>query len=128
MKYSLNRLNRLFHDQTDANRARHMVNTVCFTDQLLHQLLVENCVDDEPEAFLVFEVLDVRITSCRQVVYDCDLVPAFYKFVRQMAADKSSTAGNENLHIRMIVKSSCRRTRFCHNVLEIGSRFLQSDC
>ena len=98
MKDRLDRLHRLFHDQPNADGTCHVINAIGLADQLFHQFGVQNRVDDQPEIRVVLEMRDVRITAGREVVDDRDLMAFGDKFVREMAADKSGSAGDKNLH------------------------------
>ena len=83
-----------------------MVNTIRFTDQLFHQRLVQDRVDDQSKAFLVFEVLDICIAARRKIINDRDLVSVLDKLIGKMTTDKSGSARDENFHKRMIVESA----------------------
>src|SRR5690606_31951948 len=94
----LDRLDRLLHDQAYAYGARHVEHTVRITDQLFHESIVENRIDDETETLVPLEVFHVRVTSGREIVNDRDLVPLADKFVSEMAADEPGPACDEDLH------------------------------
>jgi hypothetical protein len=40
-----------------------VIDTICFADQLFHELLFEDGVDDQSKTFLVLEMLYVGITA-----------------------------------------------------------------
>jgi hypothetical protein len=71
-----------------------MKNAVCLADEFLHQLGVENRVNDQSKPFRAFEMRDVLVTPRRKVVNNRDLVRFVKKFVGEMRADKTRAAGN----------------------------------
>ena len=108
-KDRLDRLNGSLHDQAHADRTRHVIDAVSLTDQLFHQLFVEYGVDDQTEVRSVFEVFNVRVAACREIVNNGDLVALSDKFVGEMASDKSGSAGDENFHKSNLTAETPRR-------------------
>ncbi len=66
-------MDRLLHDQADADRGREVVDDVALVDELVHDRGGEHGVDDEVEARLLPQVGDVSQRAGGEVVQAVDL-------------------------------------------------------
>ena len=85
------RVHRLLDDQPNADCGRQVVDDVALVDELADDRRRQHRVDDEVEAGPVAQLLDVAMSSGREVVEDVDLLSPFEQLVRQMRADEART-------------------------------------
>ena len=91
------RVHRLLDDQPHADRGGEVVDDVALVDELADDRRRQHRVDDEVEARPVAQLLDVAMSSCREVVEDEDLLSLLEQLLGQMRADEARTARDQRL-------------------------------
>ena len=92
----------------DPHGGGEVVNDVALSDQVRHQLSVQNRAFDELEIRSTGDVGQILTVTCRQIVEDGDLLAALGQALDEMGADETRAAGDEKIHA---TKLNSRATR-----------------